>query len=194
MHRLSAPPTSRNALRRLAYRVRRVFTEDDAHPFPIVPTLELALPMLDEDFIFEVVDLKEMGEAHGETLPEVPAIRIRLDVYQGAVEGRGRDRMTLAHELGHLLLHRGQPLQRVLPGQKLKPYRDPEWQADVFAAELLMPYTLASLVTEASELQGLCDVSARAAEVQFSVWQRDGLTRTNEGLTPCTRQPFIATT
>ena len=32
-------------------------------------------------------------------------IKIREDVYERAIKGYGRDRFTLAHELGHFLMH-----------------------------------------------------------------------------------------
>lgn len=47
-----------------------------------------------------------MGAKHGETIPSENRIRIREDVYERACNGYGRDRLTMAHELGHLLLHR----------------------------------------------------------------------------------------
>ena len=46
-----------------------------------------------------------MGDKHGETFPDEHIIRIREDVYLGAVNGCGRDGMTIAHEVGHLFLH-----------------------------------------------------------------------------------------
>lgn len=49
-----------------------------------------------------------MGECHGITYPDRNEIQIRQDVYDRAIAGSGRDRLTLAHELGHLLFHEKQ--------------------------------------------------------------------------------------
>lgn len=60
-----------------------------------------------------------------------------------------RARSTLAHEIGHAVLHKaevrtGRELPAALalrraPRSKLKPYEDSEWQAYMFAGALLMP-------------------------------------------------------
>lgn len=101
--------------------------------------LENILPILIPDFQLEIVPREEMGNKHGETYPSKNLIRIREDVYMNAVEGNGRDRLTIAHEIGHLLLHDDDSIAlcRLEPNEKLKPYEDPEWQADAFGGELL---------------------------------------------------------
>jgi Zn-dependent peptidase ImmA (M78 family) len=68
-----------------------------------------------------------------------------------------RQRFTIAHELGHLKLHRGRPMIldhkvqddiRVDLRDTTRPSSREEVQANAFAAELLMPQ---ALVTEAIE-------------------------------------------
>lgn len=53
----------------------------------------------------------------------------------------GRFRFTVAHELGHYLLHGGKPLDSVLQRQALTVWHSAteETEANLFAAELLMP-------------------------------------------------------
>ncbi|MBV5337480.1 MAG: ImmA/IrrE family metallo-endopeptidase, partial [Deltaproteobacteria bacterium] len=62
--------------------------------------------------------------------------------YEGACAGEGRDRFTMCHELGHLLMHRGVALSRIDPDNPPKIYRNSEWQADTFASYLMMPKDL----------------------------------------------------
>jgi hypothetical protein len=68
-----------------------------------------------------------------------PEIVVRESVYRHAAVGTASARVVLAHELGHLWLGHGQNL---LGGTK-SPVEEQallvEWQADEFAAELLMP-------------------------------------------------------
>lgn len=93
---------------------------------------------------FEIASIEEMGSKHGETLIGKNKIRIREDVYDRACDGYGRDRLTMAHELGHLLLHKLDTISfaRDLEDREMPAYRDPEWQANAFAGEFLAPYEL----------------------------------------------------
>ena len=88
-----------------------------------------------------------MGNNLGLTDIKKKTITIREDVYENAYNGNGRDLFTIAHEVGHVLLHSEQNIQQLARTNKetIKPYENPEWQADTFAAELLMP---ASMITE----------------------------------------------
>ena len=45
----------------------------------------------------------------------------------------------MAHELGHLLLHRVESITLAREDGDIPPYKDPEWQAKAFAGELLAP-------------------------------------------------------
>ena len=109
-----------------------------------------------------------MGNKHGETYPSKNLIRIREDVYLNAINGSGRDRLTIAHEIGHLLLHDDDniALCRLEPNEKLKAYEDPEWQANAFGGELLAPSYLIKGLTNA-KVQEKCGVSEDAANVQL---------------------------
>ena len=54
-----------------------------------------------------------------------------------------RSSFTIAHELGHYFLHylnEDVKLSRVSKDFVVPKYKDPEWQADTFAAEFLMPF------------------------------------------------------
>lgn len=90
--------------------------------------------------------------------------------------GGNRARATVAHELGHAVLHvpylrkqRGRALLRVARSQ-LVPFRDPEWQAWAFAGCLLMPReSLRSMQRLAlSEVARAHGVSAQFAAAHYA--------------------------
>lgn len=149
--------------------------------FPIVEVVDVALSKhFRGRYTFAVLDKHQMGDSHGLTDPDQLIMLIREDVYVGACQGQGRDRFTLAHELGHLLLHGGgRYLERADPNVRRVPthakYEDSEWQADTFAAELLMPIHVVKKCTSAVELAARAGVSHRAAEVRFSVLKQEGV-------------------
>ena len=53
----------------------------------------------------EIVSISDMPQAYGVTNPGTETMKIREDVYEGAIKGNPRDRFTLCHELGHYLIH-----------------------------------------------------------------------------------------
>lgn len=112
--------------------------------FPIVEFLEFIMPKIDRNFYLNIIPKKDMKGIHGLTYPEDGCINIREDIYEGACNGNGRDRFTLAHELGHYLLHNKDNVNLARRDSEIpsKIYENSEWQADTFAAELLMPYNL----------------------------------------------------
>lgn len=163
-------PLSRWNIRVIALRFRREFGLENAVYFPIVQVLEL-LCFRCPELEFEIVELSELQNkhAHAETDTKEGFIRIRRDVYDGACNGEGRDRMTLAHEIGHFVLLNlcGVKLYRQFEGQDVEPYRDPEWQAKCFAGELLIAKHLVGGMG-VDEAAYNCGVSRTAAEYQLS--------------------------
>lgn len=173
MSNYKACAISRNDIRAYVHRIKSVVGLDNSLYFPVVRFLENILPFLIPDFQVEYPTIAEMGNLHGETYPSKNLIRIREDIYLGAVAGKGRDRLTIAHEIGHLFLHEDDAIAlcRLEPGQKLKPYEDPEWQADAFGGELLAPSYLIKGMNE-TEVQARCGVSAAAAHCQLRTLYR----------------------
>ncbi len=89
----------------------------------------------------EIVPKGDMKDNHGETLIGKNTIKIREDVYERAYAGYGRDRLTIAHEIGHLILHRPENISLTRADNvNIPAYLNPEWQANAFAGELLAPY------------------------------------------------------
>jgi hypothetical protein len=171
---LAAEPMSAKAIWEVARRVRSILGLKDVMYFPIVHVIELALPRVLPEFELEILDDADLPYAYAEALPDVPAMRIRGTVYERAVSGHYRDRFTLAHELAHLVLHSEQRLQRAVKSG-IPIYRDPEWQANTFAAELLMPVELYKKVNDPEEAKAAFGISALALKVQLAALQRNGL-------------------
>ena len=144
--------------------------------FPILHVVEILIPQVDPDFNFEIKELGELGDQHGLTMPASKEMWIREDVYDGARNGLGRDRFTIAHELGHYLLHNEPGLARTLkPRGTFPTYRCSEWQANSFAGALLIPTDVARSLRDPHRIAETCGVSLDAATVQLNVLQRKGL-------------------
>ena len=137
--------------------------------FPIVEVLEM-LHKFDEDAHFEVVEADELEEnEHAVTDIITKTIKIRSDVYEGACNGVGRDRMTIAHEFAHFitLCVCGFRLARSFGDVDIPPYRDPECQAKCLACELMIDSDLVKGMSS-SEVSEKCGVSFDAADFQLS--------------------------
>ncbi len=68
---------------------------------PIVELLDI-LTEIFKDFSYEIVDDTELPLImHADTDVRTGHIRIKESVYERACNGEGRDRMTIAHEIGH---------------------------------------------------------------------------------------------
>ena len=96
----------------------------------------MKLPEHDREFVFEVVSDDDMPDEYAVTLKKKKKIIVRESVYYGACDGNERDRFTIAHEVGHYLMHSKQSLRLARSSRKIKTYEDPEWQANTFAAEV----------------------------------------------------------
>ena len=158
---------SRMELRQLAKKIRKMFGLENELYFPIVDVLEL-LPEFDSEAYFEVVEVDELepGE-HAVTDVISKTIKIRSDVYEGAFNGIGRDRMTLAHEFAHFitLCVCGFRLARSFDGYSIPAYKDPEWQAKCLAGELMIDSELIKNMP-VEEVSDKCGVSIQAATIQ----------------------------
>lgn len=170
------PPRSRKELREIASQVRKVFGVKTPM-LDIVRLVELTLPRADDGFVLIVEEESEMGDIHGLSNPVQKWIKLRRDVYEGAHAGKGRDRMTIAHELGHYLLHRQLDFPLVPPGGSVPAFRQSEWQATAFAAELLIGAEHYDKTITLHEIAKRFGVSYEAAHVQLSVINMEGASR-----------------
>jgi len=166
-----AEPIQRNKLRALANLLREHSGHKDELYFPIVQFVEHKMPRLFPDFNLEIVPKSHFPKnTHGETSIDERVIRIREDIYLGAITGEGRDRMTLAHEVGHytLLVAKGLKLYRSFDEAQFEAFRDPEWQAKALAGELLCPYHLIGNMAP-QQIALACGVSDSAAQYHFKL-------------------------
>lgn len=139
----------------------------------IVRVLDIHLPSLFPNFSCLIVEDDELGDHHARTYPDRQEIQIKKSVYEGARRGGGRDIFTIAHELGHLFLHRGAAAYARAARQKDHPiFCDSEWQADCYAAEFLMPLEEVMSCGSAAEVQERFGVSFEAARVRWDKCRR----------------------
>lgn len=179
-------------IERIAFEARRWVVGDAKLPLPGVDFFE----SLDGEKVetskgtFSLtVGVKDLSSADGLVLFDSEEKRYLLmlseKTYGGLEEGDPRSRFSLAHEIGHLVLHREELLEMsriphheaalMRASHSHRPFEDTEWQADAFAAALLMPASgLHALEREggltAEALQERYLVSSLAAEIRLDVF------------------------
>lgn len=172
MHRKKGqrvPPASQKSIRATANSVRKLLRIGDIRA-DMLKIMEFVLPIMIEDYSFEVLEPSEMNYDEARTFPDKYLIQVRSDVYEALCNGDPRAQFTMAHELGHLVMHSGISelhfaRNRVATNHKV--FEDSEWQADTFASEFLMPYDLALKCNSVDEIKEMFGVSNLAAEYRF---------------------------
>lgn len=167
-----AKPLSRKDIRRMAKKFRKRLGIENVIYVDVLRILEIDMPNLFPNFDYEILTEEQLG-VHGLTTPDENKIYIREDVYNGAARGEGRDRLTIMHEIFHFLFHRKQNIRLVQKGfaredvNRPITYKDPEWQADAFAGEVLMD---SDIIADMNifEISQKCGVSLAAARTQKS--------------------------
>jgi len=115
------------------------------------------------------------------TLCKSKTIILSSETYEGLHDGDGRARFTVAHELGHVIVHAPYLCQSTsckqystgvrLNRSSLAPYEDPEVQANVFAARFLMPTNQVKIMLKAGaneyEIAATFGVSVEAARYRI---------------------------
>ncbi|RNB90144.1 ImmA/IrrE family metallo-endopeptidase [Brevibacillus nitrificans] len=162
----AATPYSRHKIRELTSIIRAAFGLTDVKHFPIVHLLEIGLPQVFEEFTLEIVDNRELPNQYAVAYPAKNLIMVREGVYEGAISGVARDRFTIAHEIGHFMLHQPVNISLARSEKAIPPYMNPEWQANTFAGELLAPPHIIRGLSNA-EVTLLCGVSKKVAEIQL---------------------------
>lgn len=146
-------PRSKIQISRYAGYVRDKFNIQDTY-VDIIKIVEDLFPRFVPKYSFRIVndddtDIDMKGVlAYTEAQNGEITMYVREEIYDDALRDNGKARFTLAHEAGHVLMHCEEDviLQRFELFDELhtpiKDEKNPEWQADQFAAELLAPSRL----------------------------------------------------
>ncbi|MGX9361786.1 uncharacterized protein DUF955 [Pantoea ananatis] len=108
---------------------------------PSIDIVRLLDKLNDTGAIFmEILPFVEMPNEYAKARPATGHLYVREDTYLRAANGIARDRFTLAHELGHLILHHEvKPEFAFSQTPSNHDFReDVEWQANEFAAWFLV--------------------------------------------------------
>lgn len=163
------PPRDRKSIRKDTYMLREVMGLNDVFYFPIMEFLEFFMPQVfDPEFYMEAVEDEHLPGRLAETLPEDHLIRVRVSVYDAACKGHTWARKIMAHELGHYIYHDTKSIAYAYaePGGQVPKEFMPEYQADVFANELLAPINLIRGMN-AHAISQRCGVPLSLAEGQL---------------------------
>ncbi|MGL5203276.1 ImmA/IrrE family metallo-endopeptidase [Cetobacterium sp.] len=166
-------PLSRKWIRNLTEKIRDIWNFEDNDIIDITKFLEILSidSILDDEFNYEILEDKDLPNVYAETNTDTGTIRIRESVYVGALNGISRDRFTIAHELGHFFLHK-KNVSLCRSEDDVKIYEDPEWQANVFAAEFLAPSNKINDLT-INQITQKFNVSKEVAKIQKSISQKN---------------------
>jgi transcriptional regulator with XRE-family HTH domain len=175
-----APRKSSRQIQLIADRVRADSGHAPHHRLNMAHVLEFDAPKLFKYYDYQILpqsssELGYFGEAltlsadkRGRELLKL--IRLPRNVYESACEGQSFGSWMIAHELGHLACgHVSVPISErtTLPPH----YLTAEWQADEFAASLLMPAQICVQLSPA-EISRQYGVSLRNAEIRKSKLMR----------------------
>ena len=163
-----AEPLSTKEIIRQADLIRKSLKLNKQLYFPVVEFAEVIIGEIDSSYNFIVCEDNELPDKYACYNPSNNTMTVRNSVYELACNDDGRHRFTFAHEIGHYFLHReGVALARVSSDVEIKTYMNPEWQANTFASELLMPNKLIQGLA-VDEIMHLCCTSGQAASIAFN--------------------------
>ena len=162
-------PLSRDDIRAEAWKLRVVLGASQAKALPILKILEYGMGRLFPGFNRTIVSKDEMPGREAVTYPAANEIDIREDTYLLAYYGDPRARFTLAHEIGHLILHTPETItlaREAADNTTPLRFESAEWQADAFAGDFLAPPRLL-LGLSVDEIAEQFNISRKAAQIQF---------------------------
>lgn len=163
---MKAHPRSKMSIRLMARRIREILQVNINEKVDVIRLLEYVIcPIFDISLI--IVEKKDMLDKYAEYNPINQTIKIREDVYDRAIEGIGRDRFTISHEIGHIFLHSNN-IAMARSNEEFPIYCDPEWQANIFAREFLCPLDGISESNCIDEISNKYGVSKEVASIQLS--------------------------
>lgn len=180
-------PMNRAAIRSYALRIRKLLgfkNTDFIHAPKLFDKLSIVFAEHGLDFDYRVMpDEHEAFHDKEEAYTDITSgiIYIKESVMEQACRrSYKRGAFTLIHELGHYLLHYLQGdvrLTMVADNVDVPPFCDPEWQAETFASEFLMPFN-ECIKLNPSEIRRRYHVSTKAAEVRYDKIQKELIQQT----------------
>ena len=153
-------PTCGDKIRKEAQQLRDALQQKKPY-IKVVSLLEVLQEM--EFLEFEIIEDQELGDEEAISYPDKGLMKIKQSVYDKAYEGDGHCRFTIAHELGHLQMHKGQASFARGETEVHEVYEDSEWQADTFASEFLIDQRLITKNDSIYDLSKRFGVSHSAA-------------------------------
>ena len=132
-------PLSVAKIREIAEGIRKEFNVSNDTFFPIKEYIdklvedEKVIYQIEEDSFFEDEKMFALYDGNDNT------IHVKESVEEDLEEGRYRSNFTLAHELFHYLQVKVLKFNFEMVDEDIEAFRDPEWQANEFAGQLLIP-------------------------------------------------------
>ena len=164
MDSYKAIPLSRKKIREITKLIRKSLNIPDNSSFPIIVFLERIIDKFGYDY--DICEENELKYDYAITIPSKKQLKIREDVYLRAINNVPRDLFTIAHEIGHALLHDNDTIVLARSEDKVRAYEDPEWQANTFAAELMVPSDVITGM-DIEDIMQTYNCSKAVAEIQL---------------------------
>lgn len=164
-------------IRSIAKRARSSFavvTEDRVDLLACLKKISINTEYGDKALKFERRADSEMPAAEGMTIfsPREVTIVLPERTISALKFGQGRARNTVAHEIGHAVMHQGPPLHRgAVSKEKFKwlpPYRSAEHQAKVFASAFLVDDGIALKLADEIEIAIRFGISEESAQIYLN--------------------------
>lgn len=126
---------------------------------------------------------------------ENDAFSIGRRIFYDDTKPAARQRFSVAHELGHIVLHT--PNEVTVYNREISPGDDPiEREANIFASRLLAPLCVLHYLdlNSAAEIAEVCNISMTAAEIRYmrlcEIRERDRRSRERNGYGCFLLSPF----
>ena len=164
-------------IRALAHQMRDLLAQSRFNSTQ-VPIAELLDYLRDSGQIeFILLEDHELPSEYAVSSPNQKIIRCRESVYERALDGNARDKFTLAHELGHTLMHQNTnpEFARSQLDSGHHYTEDAEWQANTYASELLVDSRQLEGINSPRDIEKRFGVSFESAGYIYDRYRKEGL-------------------
>ncbi|MGR6860797.1 ImmA/IrrE family metallo-endopeptidase [Aliivibrio salmonicida] len=126
---------------------------------------------------FEVLEDNKLPNEYAVSSPNEKIIRCRESVYERALNGSARDKFTLAHELGHVLMHQNTnpEFARSQSDSNHHYTEDAEWQANTFSSEFLVDSRQLEGINSPRDIEKRFGISFESAGYVYDRYSKEGL-------------------